>query len=83
MITARGNWHYVFDMEGRLISKNSYLPKSYDSFPEKGESVVVPTAPWLWIFSNPFISWAVGAMGMVLLIVMHRQRHRHRQRGRT
>jgi hypothetical protein len=70
VITARGQWQYVFDMDGRLISKNSYRPESYGSFPEEGVSVVVPTAPWLWVFSNPVISWAVGATGMVMLIVI-------------
>jgi hypothetical protein len=70
VITARGQWHYVFDTDGRLISKNTYRPKSYGSFPEEGESVVVPTAPWLWVFSNPGISWVVAAMGMVILVIM-------------
>ncbi len=72
VITARGQWHYVFDMEGRLISKDSYQPDSYASFPEEGESVVVPTAPWLWIFSSPGISWAVAMTGMVMLVIMQR-----------
>jgi len=71
-ITARGQWHYVFDMDGRLISKNSYQPKSYSSFPDEGESLVVPTSPWLWAFSSPGISWAVGATGMVILAVVQK-----------
>jgi hypothetical protein len=67
VITARGQWHYVFGMDGRLISKSTYRPKSYNSFPTDGESLVVPTAPWLWTFSHPGISWAVVVMGMVIL----------------
>jgi hypothetical protein len=71
VITARGRWHYVFAMDGRLISKNSYEPNSYNAFPEEGESVVVPTAPWLWTFSHPGISWAVLTTGIVILLIMH------------
>jgi hypothetical protein len=72
VITARGRWHYVFALDGTLISKNSYEPKSYDSFPREGESVVVPTAPWLWTFSHPGISWVVLAIGMVMLIIIQK-----------
>lgn len=72
VITARGEWHYVFDLDGRLIAKDTYQPKSYSDFPENGESVVVPTAPWLWVFSNPGISWAVAATGMLMLAFLQR-----------
>jgi len=70
VITARGDRHYVFDTGGQLISKSSYRPNSYDSFPEVGVSAVVPTAPWLWVFSNPAISWAVLMIGFVPMIVI-------------
>jgi hypothetical protein len=72
VITARGRWHYVFAMDGTLISKNCYEPKSYDSFPNAGESMVVPTAPWLWTFSHPGISWAVLAIGVVMLLIIQK-----------
>lgn len=72
VITARGQWHYVFETDGRLVSKESYRPKSYGDFPKEGESVVVPTAPWLWGFSNPVFSWAIAATGMVLLGIMQK-----------
>jgi hypothetical protein len=72
VITARGQWQYVFDLDGRLISKSTYRPKSYDSFPAEGASLVVPTSPWLWTFSHPGISWTVIAIGMGILIIMQR-----------
>jgi hypothetical protein len=72
VVTARGQWHYVFDTDGHLISKNTYPPKSYGSFPGGSESAVVPTAPWLWVFSNPGISGAVLLAGVVILAVMQR-----------
>jgi hypothetical protein len=65
-------WHYVFDAEGRLISKETFKPKSYGEFPEDGESVIVPMAPWLWVFSNPFISWAMFMTGMVMAHIAQR-----------
>jgi hypothetical protein len=72
VITARGRWHYVFTIDGHLISKNSNERKSYDSFPDEGESVVVPTPFWLWVFSHPGISWGVAVTGMIILLIMQR-----------
>lgn len=66
VITARGQWHYVFDMDGGLISKQTYEPKTYNEFPDTGASMLVPTAPWLWIFSHPGYSWAVVALGFLI-----------------
>ena len=60
--------HYVFDTQGRLISK-SHLPRSYYTFPEEGESMFVPTSPWLMLFSHPFYSWGLGLAGMVTLMI--------------
>jgi hypothetical protein len=80
VITSRGRLHYVFDMDGRLISENTFQPESYGSLPE-GESVIVPTAPWLWAFSSPGISWAVAVTGMVILGVMHTVGNRKAARG--
>ncbi len=71
VITSRGQWHYVFDTDGQLISKNTYH-QSYDSFPQEGESLIVPTPPWLWTFSHPGISWAVSVAGFVMLAIMLR-----------
>lgn len=64
VITARGSWQYVFDVRGRLISKSTYEPKTYSDFADLGESIVVPTSPWLWVFSSPFIAWVVLMTGM-------------------
>jgi len=69
VITARGQHHYVFNLDGRLDSSGTYSPRSYSEFPTPTEAYFVPTALWLWPFSNPFISWGVGASGMVLLII--------------
>lgn len=69
VITARGQWHYVFDLSGKLLSKETYTPASYSSFSNEGQSHVVPTAPWLWVFSSPLYSWLSAMVGMVLLIV--------------
>ncbi len=69
VITARGQWDYVFDLDGNLLKKESYSPANYSSFPEPAEAYFVPTKPWLWIFSHPFLSWGTAACGMILLII--------------
>jgi len=66
VITARMQLHYVFNTNGKWISKTEYPPASYDSFHDSGQSFVVPTAPWLWAFTNPFISLAAIMVGMIL-----------------
>jgi len=67
VVTARGRWHYIFDYDGRQISKTSYEPNSYDGFPNEGRAVTVPTAPWLWSFSHPGYSWVLCAIGVGML----------------
>lgn len=76
VITARGDWRYTYTLGGDLITRLSYSPASYSSFPDQGERRLIPTRPWLWVFSSPFISWAVGALGMVVLIVLERKAKR-------
>ena len=66
VITARGQWHYVFDLNGKLLSKEKYSPASYSAFQGEGQSYVVPTPPWLWVFSSPFYSWLLIALGIGL-----------------
>jgi hypothetical protein len=66
-VTARGEWHYVFDLEGRVVSKQSYAPASFDSFPDLGRAANVPTSPWGWVFSRPFYALFVGFVGMATL----------------
>jgi hypothetical protein len=67
VFTARGRRHYSFTQDGHLVSSESYSD-DFLSLPS-GESLVVPTSPFLWVFSSPFLSWGVGAIGLVGLIV--------------
>lgn len=69
IVTARGQWHYVFDLHGKLLSTVKYATNAYDSFPNEGVSYVIPTPPWLWVFTSPFYSWLVAAIGVALLAV--------------
>jgi hypothetical protein len=48
LVTARGNWHCVFDINGLEVSKMEYARGEYDSFPAEGKFTWVPTVPWLW-----------------------------------
>ena len=70
VFTARGQWHYVFDESGALISRKNYTPETYSSLDGAGQSVVVPTAPWLWVFTHPGISWAALFVGIIVMQVV-------------
>jgi YD repeat-containing protein len=74
VITARGNWRYTYTLAGDLISRVNYLPATYSSFPDCGESQVTPTRSWLWVFTSPFISVAVSLMGGAVLSIAERRR---------
>jgi hypothetical protein len=69
VITARGQWHYVYSIEGTLLSAEHYPPGSYDSFPRQGTSHIVPTPLWLWTFTSPAYSWLAAMLGIVLLVL--------------
>jgi len=69
VITARGQLHYVFAVDGQLISKETYEPLSFDSFPQMGESMFISTYPWLLTFSHPFLSWATAVAGLLMLAI--------------
>jgi hypothetical protein len=57
----------VFDINGRLLSRRVYEVHEsvhlLDSLPPC-ENVFVPTSPWLYIFSSPFVSWIVLMGGL-------------------
>jgi hypothetical protein len=67
VFTPRGQWHYVFNDRGGLILKVSYAPESYSSFECASESALIPTAPWLWVFTHPGISWSILFVGIVVM----------------
>jgi hypothetical protein len=69
VVTARGNRHYSFTEEGHLVALTRILPETFASLPT-GEPVVVPTQALLWIFSSPFLSWAVAVIGFVGLAIL-------------
>lgn len=67
VITSLDQSHYVFELDGTLVSKEAYAPATYESFPDNGKSMVVPTALWLWPFSHPLISWVFFAIGISIV----------------
>ena len=69
VFTARGERHYSFTEDGHLVASTRILPETFASLPT-GESVVVPTQALLWVFSSPFLSWAVAVIGFVGLAIL-------------
>lgn len=66
VFSARGSHQYSFTQDGKLLSIRN-LPPDFDFFSRRIGSVstVVPTSPFLWVFSNPFLLWGVAAIGMI------------------
>ena len=78
VITSRGQWRYVFDLKGTLLSKEHYAPGSYPDLRSSGASYMVPTAPWLLVFSSPIYSWLSAAAGMAILVLTRRNLDKQR-----
>ena len=71
---ARGLHQYYFTESGRLIfSQTLSSDPEYYSLHREGVSIVVPTSPLLWVFSSPFISWGVAAIGGVGLVLVKKR----------
>ena len=75
IFTARGQRHYSFTQDGHLVSSETFS-EPFSSLPIEGQSVVVRTSPLLWIFSSPFLSWAVAVVGFGGLAVLKKMGHR-------
>jgi hypothetical protein len=67
--TARGQHHYSFTETGDLLT-SANLSESFWSLPNDGQTVVVPTSLFLWVFSGPAISWGVGVLGFIGLALV-------------
>jgi hypothetical protein len=71
--TNRGSHHYTYTANGDLLSSQTYTQGS-NLPPEHGPYTVVPTGALGWIFSSPFISWAVGVLGFIGLALVKKFR---------
>jgi hypothetical protein len=75
VLTARGDHHYSFTEDGHLIDSTKITPEAFSAVP-KGQSVVVPTPLLLWVFSSPFLSWAVMVIRFVGMAILRKIRLR-------
>lgn len=64
--TSRQKHHFIYSESGELLTSESY-GVTYDSVPNGGRSLNVPTSPLLWPFSSPFLSWGLAVIGMLVL----------------
>lgn len=64
--TARKQGRFLYSGDGTLVESGTYAPRSYpDMEPTHSEWVRFPTPLFLWPFSNPFIAWGLGLLGMI------------------
>jgi hypothetical protein len=83
VFTARGDHHYVFSIDGELISEGTYPGGDYSKLSTAGQPAVVPTSWWLWVFTNPLHGWLVFAGGFALfgLACIRRKRQAETEEG--
>jgi hypothetical protein len=61
--------HYSFTQDGHLVATERIPKETFGSLPT-GETAVVPTAPLLWVFSNPFLSLGAAVIGSIGLAIL-------------
>jgi hypothetical protein len=66
---GRGMRHYVFTENGEVVSSANYSSEP-SSIRNDWTCVVVPTSTIGWVFSSPFISWAVAVVGFIGLAIV-------------
>lgn len=64
--TARGDRKYLYDIYGTLLSSETYSGKYPHNNPDSN-SISIPTPFYLKVFTHPFASWFVIAIGGLLL----------------
>jgi len=64
---------YLYNLDGSLISAQTYAPKTFHDFPGSNESIRVPTPWWFWMLTSPMHSWLVFAFGLVLVFLNSRK----------
>lgn len=76
VLTARGQRRYIFTQAGQLLSNVSLSSDEYSSNDAGAQSVAVPTSLLLSVFSSPFLSWAVGVIGMIGMVLVRKRESR-------
>jgi hypothetical protein len=69
--TVRGDWHYVFNLQGNLISKKSYNGKDYPSLHLGSISLDVPTNIFFLVFTQADISLFFAFFGLFMMFVLY------------
>ena len=69
VITRRNAMRYLYNIDGTLMSEQSYAPKAFADFPGSTERIQVPTPWWLWMLTSPMHPWLVIAAGGLLVLL--------------
>ncbi len=72
VITRRNAMRYLYNLDGFVVSEESYAPKAFEGFSESAEKVQVPTRWWLWMFTSPIHPWLVMGAGVLLVLLATR-----------
>lgn len=76
VLTARGRHHYSFTDDGTMISTTTFS-KDFYTLAGTEKSLIVPTSPLLWVFSSPFLSVGLAAIGFVGLAIVKKLAQSH------
>ncbi|MDZ4858148.1 MAG: hypothetical protein SGI88_04135 [Candidatus Hydrogenedentes bacterium] len=68
VFTARGSRHYVYTVDGALLSTGESAKYPGDL----GLSVFVPTPWWAVPLTHPFGGWAIAAAGLIAVVIADR-----------
>jgi hypothetical protein len=78
VITARGDTRFVFDLNGRELSRGPAPKRAPPSFEHISLGTYVPTWPWLWTLTTPFLGFVAIILGIALAALSGRVKFNQR-----
>lgn len=72
-VYANRNRLLIYDLQGQLLNQSTYGGVDAFNAVPAGESMLIPTFWPLWVFSNPFYSWALAAAGLISVIIAQKR----------
>jgi hypothetical protein len=69
VLTQRNDYKYRYDLYGKLLSTERVKHEDYETITDVGYVVYIPTAVYLLVFVNPFLSWLAAMIGIILRFI--------------
>ena len=67
VFSVRNHRHYVYSLDGTLVSKSDYSPNDYPNLEADTTTEYFPTKLYLLPFTGPFFGWFTALLGIIII----------------